>query len=198
MRSDLVQQIMRGVNAADRQYAGDPLMPLRPRDLARDLERGLNRRVSGFRRRVAAGAGSMRSDRWGGTFGTAYDERELMQVETGFQWHQLTEQANTMSLFAPTPAARRACAGETLRQRRGRNAARVSRQSAAGHAAVVAHRTSRWQQRGAAWFKKIESVGASCSCGPLDPRKCRLARAKSRRIGLEIDQRRLGLSRKQR
>jgi len=167
-------------------------MPLRPQDLARDLERGLKGvyLVSGDELLLVQEAcdqivGAARRN--------GYDERALLQVETGFRWHELTEQANTMSLFAQ----RRLLDVRVPAKHFDKDAVETLLAYLANppQDTLLLLRTERLdaRQRGAAWFKKIESVGAVVLVWPIGPKEMPgwLAQ-RARRIGLEIDSDALG------
>ncbi len=160
-------------------------MPLRPQDLARDLERGLKPvyLVSGDELLLVQEA----CDRIiAAARAKGFDERVLIQVETGFQWHELTEQANTMSLFAQQrlldvriPPKFDKDAVETL----------LSYLANPPQDTLLLLRTERLdsKQRAAAWFKKFEAVGAVVLVWPIGPKELPgwLAQ-RAKRAGLEL------------
>lgn len=167
-------------------------MPLRPQDLARDLERGLKPvyLVSGDETLLVQEACDQVI---AATRANGFDERVLMQVETGFKWHELTEQANTMSLFAQrrlldvrVPAKNfDKDAVETL----------LAYLASPPQDTMLLLRTERLdtRQRGAAWFKKIESVGAVVLVWPIGPKELPgWLSQRARRVGLEISSDALG------
>ncbi len=161
-------------------------MPLRPQDLARDLERGLRLvyLVSGDETLLVQEACDQVI---AATRANGFDERVLIQVEAGFKWHELTEQANTMSLFAQrrlldvrVPAKHfDKDAVETL----------LAYLASPPQDTTLLLRTERLdsRQRGAAWFKKIESVGAVVLVWPIGPKELPgWLSQRARRVGLEI------------
>lgn len=161
-------------------------MPLRPQDLSRDLERGLKSvyLVSGDETLLVQEACDQVI---AATRANGFDERVLMQVEAGFKWHELTEQANTMSLFAQrrlldvrVPAKQfDKDAVETL----------LAYLASPPQDTILLLRTERLdaRQRGAAWFKKIESVGAVVLVWPIGPKELPgWLSQRARRVGLEI------------
>jgi DNA polymerase III subunit delta len=161
-------------------------MPLRPQDLARDLERGLKSvyLVSGDETLLVQEACDQVI---AATRANGFDERVLMQVEAGFKWHELTEQANTMSLFAQrrlldvrVPAKNfDKDAVETL----------LAYLASPPQDTILLLRTERLdtRQRSAAWFKKIESVGAVVLVWPIGPKELPgWLSQRARRVKLEI------------
>lgn len=161
-------------------------MPLRPQDLARDLERGLKAvyLVSGDEMLLVQEACDQIV---GAARRSGYDERALIQVETGFRWHELTEQANTMSLFAQ----RRLLDVRVPAKQFDKDAVETLLAYLANppQDTLLLLRTDRLdtRQRSAAWFKKIESVGAVVLVWPIGPKEMPgWLTQRARRIGLEI------------
>jgi DNA polymerase-3 subunit delta len=161
-------------------------MALRPEQLARDLERGLRGvyLVSGDETLLVQEAcdqiiAAARS--------AGFTERELIQVETGFNWFQLTEAANAMSLFA----SRRLLDVRVPAKRFDKDAADVLLEylDKPSPDTLLLLRTERLdsKQRAAAWFKRIDKVGATLLVWPIDAKEMPawIAR-RSRRVGLEL------------
>ena len=167
-------------------------MPLRPQDLARDLERGLKPvyLVSGDEMLLVQEACDQII---AAARGTGFDERALIQVDTGFRWSELTEQANTMSLFAQ----RRLLDVRVPAKQFDKDAIETLLAYLANppQDTLLLLRTERLEsrQRGAAWFKKIESVGAVVLVWPVGPKELPgwLAQ-RARRVGVEISSDALG------
>lgn len=161
-------------------------MALRPQDLGRDLERGLKSvyLISGDETLLVQEAcdAIVAAARANG-----FDEREIIQAEADFDWHQLTEQANAMSLFA---------------QRRLLDvrvpAKRFDKDASAPLLALIDNpppdtllllRTERLdgRQRSATWFKRIESAGAAVLVWPIGPKELLgWLTQRGRRAGLEL------------
>ena len=161
-------------------------MGLRPEQLGRDLERGLKSvyLVSGDEMLLVQEAcdqiiAAARSD--------GFTERTLIQVETGFRWHELTEAANAMSLFAP----RRLLDVRVPPKRFDKDAAEMllAYLEKPSPDTLLLLRTEGLdkKQRGAAWFKRIDAVGATLLVWPIDSKKMPAWIAqRSRRVGLEL------------
>ena len=161
-------------------------MPLRPQDLGRDLERGLKSvyLVSGDETLLVQEAcdAIIAAARAGG-----FDERELIQADGDFRWRELTDHANTMSLFAQrrlldvrAPAkAFDKDAAETL----------LAHLENPPPDTLLLLRTERLdsRQRSSAWFKRIETVGAVVLVWPIGPKELPgwLAQ-RAKRVGLEL------------
>ncbi len=161
-------------------------MALRPEQLARDLERGLRSvyLVSGDETLLVQEAcdqiiAAARS--------AGFTERELIQVETGFKWHQLTEAANAMSLFA----SRRLLDVRVPVKRFDKDAADMLLEylERPSPDTLLLLRTERLdgKQRAAAWFKRIDAVGATLLVWPIDAKEMPAWIAqRSRRVGLDL------------
>ena len=125
--------------------------------------------------------------------GTGFDERALIQVDTAFRWSELTEQANTMSLFAQ----RRLLDVRVPAKQFDKDAIETLLAYLANppQDTLLLLRTERLdaRQRSAAWFKKIESVGAVVLVWPVGPKELPgwLAQ-RARRVGVEISSDALG------
>ncbi len=167
-------------------------MPLRPQDLARDLERGLKPvyLVSGDEMLlVQEGCDQIIA----AARGAGFDERVLIQVDPGFRWSELTEQANTMSLFAQ----RRLLDVRVPVKQFDKDAIETLAAYLANppQDTLLLLRSERLdsRQRSAAWFKKIESVGAVVLVWPVGPKELPgwLAQ-RARRVGVEISSDALG------
>lgn len=161
-------------------------MPLRPQDLARDLERGLKPvyLVSGDELLLVQEAcdaiiAAARAD--------GFTERTLIQVEPAFRWHELVEHANEMSLFAP----RRLLDVRVPAKRFDKDAAVMLTEYLAKPPAdtVLLLRTERLEtrQRSAAWFKRIDTVGATLVVWPVSAKEMPgWIAQRSQRIGLQL------------
>lgn len=161
-------------------------MPLRPQDLARDLERGLKSvyLISGDETLLVQEAcdaiiAAARANGFG--------ERELIQVDADFVWHELTEHSNTMSLFTqrrlldvrvPAKGFDKE-AGETL----------LALLENPSPDTLLLLRTERLEapKRNTTWFKRIETVGAVVLVWPIGPKEMPAWLAqRSKRVGLEL------------
>jgi len=162
-------------------------MSIRLTDLGRSLERGVKPvyLVSGDELLLVQEAcdAIIAAARAGG-----FTERELIVVEAGFHWYELTEASQTMSLFA---------------QRRLLDvrvpAKRFDKDSAEALSAYVASpppdtvlllRTERLEarQRSAAWFKQIDAVGETVLVWPISPAELpKWLVQRCRAVGLELD-----------
>ncbi len=142
-------------------------MPLRPNDLARDLARGLKPvyLISGDELLLVEEAcdAIIAAARAQG-----FTERDLIQVETGYRWSELTEASRAMSLFSQrrlldvrVPAKRfDKDAGDVL----------IEYCRAPPTDTLLLLRTERLEskQRGAAWFKAIDRAGAVMVIWPIE------------------------------
>jgi DNA polymerase III subunit delta len=162
-------------------------MALRPNDLERDLSRGLKPAylVSGDELLLVQEAcdAIIAAARAKG-----FAERELIQVEPGFQWHELAQQSRTMSLFSE----QRLLDVRVPAKRFDKDASEVLRAylDAPPRDTILLLRTERLdsRQRSAAWFKAIDSVGATILVWPIEPRDLPgwLAQ-RCRAIGLKLE-----------
>src|SRR5262249_47968067 len=122
-----------------------------------------------------------------------FDERTLLQADGQFDWRTLTQEANTLSLFA------------TRRLIDLRVAAKHFDKAAADAideyldrddpAPLLVIRTERLdpRQRNAAWFKRIDSAGATLLVWPIGHRELPAYLAqRARRVGLEFTRDALG------
>ncbi len=164
-------------------------MPVRLQDLARDLERGLKPvyLISGDETLLVQEAcdAIIVAARAAG-----FDEREVIQVDADFPWHELTAQANTMSLFtqrrlldvrAPTKSLDKN-AGETL----------LALLANPSPDTLLLLRTEKLDasRRNSAWFKRIDALGTSVQVWPVAPKEMPAwlaQRAKSAGVEIERD-----------
>jgi DNA polymerase-3 subunit delta len=161
-------------------------MPLRPQDLARDLERGLKPvyLISGDELLLVQEAcdAIIAAARAAG-----FEERTLIQADASFDWHVLTEQANMLSLFAQR---------RLLDVRVG--AKQLDKDAAAAIEAYLEQsdpdtllllRTERLdpKQRSSSWFRRIESTGVAMLVWPVGPKELPgFIAQRAKRAGLEL------------
>jgi DNA polymerase-3 subunit delta len=142
-------------------------MPLRPDDLARDLARGLKPiyLVSGDELLLVQEAcdaiiAAARAQQ--------YTERDLLQVEPGFNWAELTQASRAMSLFSQ----RRLLDVRVPAKRFDKDAIEVltTYTQAPPADTLLLLRTERLdgRQRNAAWFKAIDRAGATLLVWPIE------------------------------
>ena len=121
-----------------------------------------------------------------------YTERSIHHVETGFKWHDVLNDAASMSLFAE----RKVLDLRIPSTKFDKEASQILRDWAAGSIGnpetLLLIRTERLQpkQRNSAWFKAIEATGAVVLIWPLGPRELPAwldQRLKSRGLILERD-----------
>jgi DNA polymerase-3 subunit delta len=162
-------------------------MALRPQDLARDLERGLKPvyLISGDELLLVQEAcdAIIAAARAAG-----FEERTLIQGDAGFEWHVLTEQANTLSLFAQ----RRVLDVRVAAKQLDKDAAAAidAYLDRADPDTLLLLRCERLdpRQRNSAWFKRIESVGAAMLVWPVGPKEMPgFVKQRAKRAGLEFD-----------
>lgn len=100
-----------------------------------------------------------------------YDERELMVVERGFDWEQLNQSANAMSLFSQNrllelriPSSKPGDKGSK---------ALVEYCERLPDDAILLVWTGKLdrQQQASKWFKALDKVGANIGVQPIDPRQ---------------------------
>ena len=161
-------------------------MALRPEQIGRELERGLKSvyLISGDELLLVQEAcdqiiAAARAD--------GFAERELIQVETAFRWHELIEAAHTMSLFAQ----RRLLDVRVPAKRLDKDASEMllAYLEKPPQDTLLLLRTEGLdkRQRSAAWFKRIEAVGTTLLVWPIDAKKLPAWIAqRSRRVGLEL------------
>jgi DNA polymerase III subunit delta len=161
-------------------------MALRPAELAAELERGLKSvyLVSGDELLLVQEAcdAIVAAARAAG-----YSEREIIQVETGFRWSELTDASRAMSLFAE----RRLLDVRVPAKRFDKDAAPVLEAyvGAPPPDTLLLLRSEQLdrRQRNAAWFKAIERNGVALTVWPLDARELpRWVAARCRSAGLTL------------
>jgi DNA polymerase-3 subunit delta len=162
-------------------------MPLRPQDLARDLERGLKPvyLISGDELLLVQEAcdAIIAAARVAG-----FDERTLIQGDSSFEWHALTEQANTLSLFAQ----RRLLDVRVAAKQLDKDAADAidAYLDRGDPDTLLLLRTERLdpKQRNSAWFKRIESTGVAMLVWPVGPKELPgFIAQRAKRAGLELN-----------
>ena len=96
-----------------------------------------------------------------------FSEREILDVEKGFEWHQLTDACNSLSLFASQRiievrmnSGSPGTEGSTVLQQ-------VAERPAQDVLIIVVCGALDTRQRNAAWFTAIESAGASVYAWPI-------------------------------
>jgi DNA polymerase-3 subunit delta len=166
---------------------GAELMPLRPQDLARDLERELKPvyLVSGDELLLVQEACDriIEAARVNG-----FTERTIVQVETAFRWPELTAEANSLSLFAP----RRLLDVRVPAKRLDKDAADALLEYLDNPApeTLLLLRTEQLEskQRNAEWFKRIDTIGAVVLAWGVSAKEMpRWIAQRSRRLGLEFE-----------
>jgi len=162
-------------------------MAVRPQDLARELARGLKPvyLVSGDELLLVQEAcdAIVAAARAAG-----FDERTLIQGDAAFEWHLLTEQAVTLSLFAQRRLLDVRVAAKQL-DKDGADAigAYLDR---ADPDTLLLLRCDRLdpKQRNAAWFKRIESTGVALLVWPVGPKELPgFINQRAKRAGLELE-----------
>jgi DNA polymerase-3 subunit delta len=161
-------------------------MPIRPTELARSLERGLRSvyLVSGDELLLVQEAcdAVMAAARTAG-----FTERELIVVDQGFRWHELTESSHTMSLFAE----RRLLDVRVPAKRFDKDAADALSVYVAEPPpdTLLLLRTERLEgkQRSAAWFKEIDAAGVAVLVWPIAPAELpKWLAQRCRAVGLDL------------
>lgn len=161
-------------------------MPLRAQDLARELARGLKRiyLVSGDEMLLVQEAcdAILAAARANG-----YDERTLLQGDAQFDWRRVTEEANTLSLFAQ----RRVLDVRVTAKQLDKDAADAigAYLDRSDPDTLLVIRTERLdpRQRNASWFKRIDAEGVTLLVWPVGPKELpgHLAQ-RAKRAGIEL------------
>ncbi len=115
-----------------------------------------------------------------------YSEREVLDVEKGFEWHQLTDACNSLSLFASQRIIEVRMAGTP-----GTDGAAVLQQIAERPSPdillIVVCGALETKQRNAAWFGALETAGASVYAWPIGDQFEDWLAGRLRSHGLKVD-----------
>lgn len=100
-----------------------------------------------------------------------FSERELLHVESGFDWNQLLESANVMSLFAEQRLIElRMPSGKPGDKGAKALVAYCERPPEDTVLLVISGKLDKRAQ-GAKWFKALDAAGVSCHLWPVEPRE---------------------------
>lgn len=118
------------------------------------------------------------------------EEREILQVEQGFGWHQLMESANNLSLFATSRLIELRLGSQSPGQE-GARALEAYAQQADSSSDILLISAGRMERRllQSKWFKTLESKGVHVPVWPVDHQRLHFwVRDRAGRHGLDLDQ----------
>ncbi|SDM67411.1 DNA polymerase III, delta subunit [Franzmannia pantelleriensis] len=117
------------------------------------------------------------------------EEREVLHVESGFQWGRLTESAASMSLFASRKLIELRLGSQAAGQEGGRALEAYAEQAKGGDNVLLlsAGKLDRKQQQ-SKWFKALDKIGLFVPVWPVDHQRLGFwMRDRASRHGLQLD-----------